>query len=388
VSGRRRVLLLQASIQPPGGGASVAAWTIQALKDEHDVTICTVTPVDLAAVNRFYGTSIGAGEVTLLRAPVRLARLLELLPLPLSLLKATLLWRRVAAAAPDHDVLISGNNEADFGRAGIQYVHYPWSLRPRPAVDLRWYHVEPLLALYYRLCDRLARFSPERVAMNVSLVNSDWTGALMRRRYGVPTRTVYPPVDGAFPDVPWEARGDEFVCIGRISPEKEIERVIDIVAAVREHAPGVRLNIVGTRGRGRYQRRILRRLRECAGWITLHEDLPRDRRRAHDARPPTELHSMRAEHNGIAVAEMVMAGAIPFIPAGGGQVEIVGGDERFLYRTVEEAVAKIRRTLADAGEQSRLRAALAERRPLFSAQRFMATMRAIVASFPRAGGRA
>ena len=38
------------------------------------------------------------------------------------------------------DVLVGVHNETDYGRRGIQYVHYPTYLRPRPAVDLRWYH--------------------------------------------------------------------------------------------------------------------------------------------------------------------------------------------------------------------------------------------------------
>ena len=87
MTARRRVLLLQPSIQPPGGGASIAAWTIQALKDDHDLAICTITPVDLDAINRFYGTSIRAREVALLRVPLVVAPLLERMPLPLGLLK-------------------------------------------------------------------------------------------------------------------------------------------------------------------------------------------------------------------------------------------------------------------------------------------------------------
>ena len=45
--------------------------------------------------------------------------------------------RRVSAG---FDVLFGVHNETDYGRRGIQYVHYPTYLRPRPEVDLRWYH--------------------------------------------------------------------------------------------------------------------------------------------------------------------------------------------------------------------------------------------------------
>ena len=59
-------------------------------------------------------------------------RLIEPLPLPLALLKTALFLRRLPELVGAHDVLISGSNEVDFGRPGIQYIHYPWTLRPRP----------------------------------------------------------------------------------------------------------------------------------------------------------------------------------------------------------------------------------------------------------------
>jgi glycosyltransferase involved in cell wall biosynthesis len=385
VSVRRRVLVVQRTLQPPGGGQSIAAWMIEALKDVHDVTVCTQVPVDFEAINRFYGTAIRPSDVAVVCAPSTLARMLAPLPLPLVLLKEALFWRRIRSIFGPHDVLISGNNEADFGRPGIQYIHYPWNLRPRP--DLRWYHVSVLLHPYYRLCDGLVHFSADGARLNLSLVNSDWTGAVMRRRYGVAPRTVYPPVTATLAEVPWEARQNGFVCVGRIVPEKQVERVIDIVARVRETAPDVRLHIVGTPdAHPLYVRRIRRHVRAQAGWITLHENLPRAELLRLMAGQRYGIHGMRQEHFGIAAAEMVSAGAIVFVPADGGQVEIVGGDERLLYRTRGEAVTRIRRVLSDPAEQARLRAALAARRGLFSGDRFVEAIRGIVTAFPRSTG--
>ena len=379
---RRRVLVAQRSLQPPGGGHAIAAWMVQALKDVHDVTVCTQVPIDFAAVNRFYGTAIRPSEVAVAPAPSSLARLIEPLPLPLALLKTALFLRRLPELVGTHDVLISGSNEVDFGRPGIQYIHYPWTLRPRP--DLRWYHLEPLLAPYYRVCDALARFSTDGARLNLSLVNSDWTGGLMCRRYGVATRTLYPPVAAPCAEEPWEARQNGFVCVGRIAPEKEIERVIDIVARVREAQPDVRLHIVGTPDAyPGYARRIRRQARAHAQWITLHENLSRAELLRLMAGQRFGIHGMRQEHFGVAVAEMVSAGALVFVPADGGQVEIVGGEERLLYRTRDEAVAKIRRVLGDPSERQRLLEALAARRGLFSIDRFVRSIREIVASFPR-----
>lgn len=378
-----RVLFVQPSLQPPGGGNGVAAWMVQGLKDRHDVTVFTWTRFDLEPINRFWGTTIGPGEVRGRRVPAPIRWGVDAVPLPLSLLRTSIMLR-LARRLGGHDVAATANNEADFRAAGVQYVHFPWNLFPRPLVDLRWYHLKPLLALYYRLCAAVSGFRPESVARNVTLVNSDWTGRHVQRRYGIATTTVYPPVTATFPDVPWEARENAFVCIGRISPEKDIERIVAIVAAVRSEVPGVRLRIVGTPGHRPYYRRIVRLARAHADWVSLHENLSRAELVALIARHRYGLHGMREEHFGMVVAEMVRAGCIVWVPRGGGQVEIVG-DDRLLYDTVEGAAAAIVKTLRDPAEQAALRAHLAARAALFSTDRFMAEIHAAVET---AAGRA
>jgi glycosyltransferase involved in cell wall biosynthesis len=249
---------------------------------------------------------------------------------------------------------------------------------PRPVVDLRWYHVGFLLAPYYRLCVGLSGFSAESMRRNITLVNSDWTGRQAWTRYRIASRTVYPPVTNEASPVPWAARAPEFVCVGRIAPEKEIERVLDVMTGVRAAVPAVRLHVVGTSDNMRYYRQIVRRIRAAGDWIQLHENLSREALVALTGRVRYGIHGMREEHFGMAPAEMVRAGCIVWVPDGGGQVEIVG-DERLTYGSIEEAVSKITATMRDDAEQARLRAHLATRAPLFSTERFMQQVRAAVA---------
>ena len=63
----KKVLLVQPSLQPPGGANGVAAWIIEALKGEHAVSVLTWTPIDVASINRFYGTSLRTPEFTVRR---------------------------------------------------------------------------------------------------------------------------------------------------------------------------------------------------------------------------------------------------------------------------------------------------------------------------------
>ena len=64
-----RILFAQPSLQPPGGGNAVAAWMVQALENEHELTLLTWSGLDLTAVNRFNGTRLQPGRFRTLRVP-------------------------------------------------------------------------------------------------------------------------------------------------------------------------------------------------------------------------------------------------------------------------------------------------------------------------------
>jgi glycosyltransferase involved in cell wall biosynthesis len=171
--------------------------------------------------------------------------------------------------------------------------------------------------------------------------------------------------------------------VGRISPEKRLDLVIDVLTAVREHEPQIRLHIAGTpSGAGAYYRRIRERVRASGGWITYHEGLSRQALSRLIADHRYGIHGMLDEHFGIAVAELVRGGCIVFVPDTGGPREIVGSHPRLLYGSAADAVDKIRRVLKDPGEQASLRSHLSKRCDLFTEARFMNRMRQIVADFP------
>jgi glycosyltransferase involved in cell wall biosynthesis len=281
-----------------------------------------------------------------------------------------------------YDILISANNETDFGRKGIQYVHFPWAYHPRPKVDLRWYHgSSTMVDAYYCLCTCLSGVSFERMKQNVTLVNSNWTGEKVRERHGIASITLYPPVPGNFPDSPWQDKEDGFVCIGRIAPEKELDKIIDIIAAVRACGHAVHLHIIGTADNPSYHRHIRRRASQNAAWLFLNENLSREELVQLVSRHRYGIHGMTEEHFGMAVAEMVRGGCLVFVPHGGGQVEIVGNEERLLYESAVNAVAKIVQVLSDTDTQSTLHAYLATRKQLFSTECFLRHFQSIVRDF-------
>ena len=378
----KRVLVVQPVLDPPGGGSAVAAWMLEGLKADHRVALLTWEPADLAEVNRFYGTRLVPADLEAHVVPAAVRRAVARLPKRHLLVRDTCLMRRARRLAPAFDVVIGAEDEADLGPRGIQYVHYPRFETFGPDVDLRRYYTWPGLARAYRTCTmRATGTSLTRMRGNLTLANSDFIAARVRAVHGVAAVTVYPPTVGPFPTVAWEDRENGFVCVGRIAPVKRIDRIIDVVQTLRTRGYAVHLHIVGTEVDASYAADIRRRVRACADWITLHENLSRPALCELLSRHRYGIHGMDEEHFGMAISEMVTAGCIPFVPDGGGQREIVGGDERLLYRATDEAADKIARVLRDRELQRTLRAHLAGRCAQFSSECFVRRIRQIVAEF-------
>jgi len=88
-----------------------------------------------------------------------------------------------AAKKNDFDLVMSTLGEVDFGRPGIQYVHYPDELdRKTPAQR----DGQPVWNQWTRLREQvrpwrvISGISFPRIKLNVTLVNSDSTGEAVR----------------------------------------------------------------------------------------------------------------------------------------------------------------------------------------------------------------
>lgn len=386
LAGRQRVLFLQPELGRPAGGYAVAAWMLEALKGEYDVTLLSWRPVDLNAVNRLFGTRLRNGEITVRTVPGPLRRVVDgLLDDEWRFYGYCILMRWCRWLRRPDDILMSASNETDFGAPGVQYVHFPYQCRNWTSQRAPWFM---RLASRVRPWRLISGFSFPAMADNTTLVNSSWTAARVREAYGIECQTVYPPVWGPFVDTPWPSREAGFVSIGRLSEEKRFEVVINVLKMVRTQFPEVHLHIVGFSDAytKEYCNRLRRTVRENAAWVSLEENL--DRQQLHDivGRHRYGIHGMPNEHFGIAVAEMVAAGCVVFVPDSGGQVEIVGPDPRLRYRGDVEARDRILDVLANPGTQTALRQLLAARKDLFTAERFMAHIRDVVRDHAQAVG--
>jgi len=66
---RTRVMVAQPYLGASGGCNVVAAWALQALRQDFQVTLATLGPVDHEAVNRSFGTTLRQGDFAIRIAP-------------------------------------------------------------------------------------------------------------------------------------------------------------------------------------------------------------------------------------------------------------------------------------------------------------------------------
>jgi glycosyltransferase involved in cell wall biosynthesis len=375
-----RVLLVQESVNPPGGGNAVAAWMLQALAGAHDVATLTSRPWNANAVDRFYGTSLRHARIAQLHPPA-LTRIVDALPLRLSRLRMAVLFRSARQLAGDFDLLLTADNYAAFGRRGLQYVHYPIAFRPEPR---RWHAV---MRAYYGLCDAISGHSFESARVNETLANSDWTAKALRAEQGLAARVLYPPVVNPGCGRPWPQRTDTFLCIGRFDQTKRFELAIAIVERVRSFLPTARLHIIGSRVHRRYRRRIMSLAQRFADWVTVEEDVSQEHLLALLCSSRYGVHAMEREHFGMAVAEMARAGCVVFVHDSGGQVEAVGDIAELRWRTADDAVERIRHVTSTPALQEEFSARLRCHAERFSSERFVREFSDIAANFSRSPSR-
>jgi glycosyltransferase involved in cell wall biosynthesis len=370
-----------------GGVAAVAAWMLQALVRDYDVTLLCWRPPELDAMNRFFGTSVQARDLKTISVPALFRRIVELDPDPGSIQDWCVLLRRCKQLQHRFDLVLGTELEADYGVPGIQYIHWPGITsfyRPAESVSERrwWKRSAALVRGELRPWMLLADFSFDRMRQNLTLTSSDWVGDLVRQAYGIETLTVYPPAGGNFSRVPWARRQDAFVSVGRLSPNKRIEWIVETLSRVRARGRDIKLHVAGSlddapRSRA-YRRKLVALIRSHADWVELHENLSREELLGLLARNRYGIHANTEEHFGIAVAEMLLAGCIPFVYHKGGPVEIVDHLPHLMCSSADDAAEKILRMMSDRPQQESTLEILAARAELFTAERFMRDVRALV----------
>lgn len=379
---RARVAVVSPHLRAGGGSEACAVWIIEALKKQYDVTLITVQPIAVSELNSFYNTSLKPDEISV-----------DVVPLPFlwrmfnrfAALRGYRLSRYSKSISSNFDLMFSAYGFMNFGKRGIQYILDPnfneqllKMLNPSPRKWESWFYKDTFIRKFYlKLGDRSAGFSIEDTKENITLVDSDWTGAFVRDIFGLETTTVYPPVLAQYPYIPWEEREDGFVCMGRIVPEKQIERTIEIIRKLRSVFPRIHLHILGKIGNRAYGNYLKCLVSKNKQWLFYDGDVSWGQKTELLSKHKYGIHGKENEPFGIVIAEMVSAGCLVWVPNSGGQIEIVN-HQLLTYANAAEAVIKIRSVIQDPKLREIIKGHLKKQSKLFSVGKYQSDIRRVV----------
>lgn len=368
-----------------GGSEATAMWTLEALQDDYDLAFTSASPVDWDALNRIYGTRVCPERIAFLKAPS-----LPGAKGPQRLVHLQRRWfeRHCHRIASGYDLSLSAYNPIWFGRPAIQlvgdfsfdeemrkrlYIHGKGHLRHRDSV---------VRSLYLALGEEIGLKRPPLAEWgDLVLANSAWAARQLEVHFRLcDPGILHPPVALPSRRMVSDREPDAFVCLGRIVPEKEIERIVRILARVREAGFPVVLRLVGNFDESDYSRRLAASFAPHRDWIEMPGYLDHAEKQDFLARHTFGIHACRIEAFGIAVAEMAALGCVPFVPASGGSSEIVNFPD-LRFGDDDEAFAKITALLSDRSRVAELSRALPERVARFGPDRFVERLREIVVEF-------
>ncbi|OCQ97344.1 glycosyl transferase family 1 [Nostoc sp. MBR 210] len=350
-----------------GGAEAVGLWIIQALKDKYDLTLFTLGKIELERLNSMYGTSILNEDIKIINLlPASITKLCYFMMANSKDIRMAffhLLIRFFKQHSQQYDLVLSAYNAMDMGQVGIQYIHWIKVLEGK------------------KIHRKISNFSEEQIFKNISIVNSYCVADITKKIYGIDARVVYPPVVIDVPNLAWNEKEEAFICSGRIVKAKEPHKVIKILRLVRERGFDIKLHITGGGGgiyEWQYTNLMKKLVSENSSWITVHKDLPYKEYVKILSKCKYGIH-FKKEPFGISIAEMVKAGAIPFVKSEGGQIEIIGQhNEELFFNTEEEAVEKIIEVLSNSDKQNKLIESLNNQKNLFSTQKFMSEINEVV----------
>jgi glycosyltransferase involved in cell wall biosynthesis len=363
----KRVVVIHPELVPIGGGELVAVGVLLALSRRHETVLYTQEPVDFRRHDAALGTALAGRPVQQAHPGAAVRAVCRRLPARAFRLKMALFLRacRAFLSRERCDLVVSTGGEVDLGRNCLQYVHFPIGDSRQDARG------SPFWFPYHWLCEAVSPWRRGHIATNRTLANSHYTARAITEIYRAPSVVLYPPLPEVPPvERPWEQRSSRALCLGRLDVGgKELPKVIEIVRTVREAGGELSLTIAGHALRAADTAEIRGWQRQFS-WLDVVVDPDRAQLQKIMQDCRYGLHGLVGEHFGIAVAEFVRAGLVPFAPAIGGAVEIVGEEPGVLYESVPDAVAKITHLLKDEDAVRAVRQRLAARGALFSMERF------------------
>jgi glycosyltransferase involved in cell wall biosynthesis len=340
--------LVHPNLNLRGGGEYVGLEFLNALQDEHDVTLVTLESPDLEKLNEFFGCEVENNfDIIEASFPVSLFRKTDD---SFNKLRNSLLKHYAGFHEDKFDLMICTHNEAAFSNEGIQYIHFPETVNEdvfleegEVSFDLERGR-SPVHRVYLKFVNQ---YLPEKgkVSQNRTLCNSSYTKEVFEEAYSSEADVLNPPVSMEFEDrKPFDDREDAFICVGRIAPPKDQKGLIRVFDEINREMD-LPLYIVGE-GSSDYADEV-REMAHEREYVIFEGRLSREGLKEKICSVKYGIHNLRGEHYGLAPAEMVKGGCIVFVREKGGQTDIVGNNEQLIFENEEDAVGKIKKIIED-----------------------------------------
>lgn len=225
----KKVLFIQPTFNPLGGGEAVAAWMLQAINQKHTVTAISYDEANLKAIDLFYGTSLSGSSIHFICVNKFIKKFVAIKPDPYRYLECAILMFWCKIIKHKFDIIVTAFNETDFGKRGIQYVHFPhyeWLYNRVPKQNDSLIDKVQKFLIYRQLWLIISRFSFKRMKMNVTITNSLWTKNYYKKVYEQESTVIYPPTIIDKDCHLWENKKNQFVTIGRFSQKKDLKQLL------------------------------------------------------------------------------------------------------------------------------------------------------------------
>lgn len=370
-----------------GGAESVCMNTVEALSADHNITLVSTSNLSIPDLNTYFDTDVRDVNTQQIKYPAQIESVASactkrMVGADLPRLREAIFKRHMQNIAGGFDYIFCTRNELCIeGTGSAQYVHLPRAgiiyNQGRQGLPEFDGELDKVTRVYDTVCAKLERYDASCVSNGTMITNSEWTAALIEDIYGHEPHIVYPPIDkSAFSPRPWGERENGFVMVGKVCKEKNTLKSIRFMDVLRNNGHDVHLHIIGPEGDPEYVDDVVAAVKQRE-YIELNGTLPRDELIRMICTHRYGFHAMDQEHFGMAVAELITGGAIPFVPNSGGQVYIVN-NEILRYETLSEAVSKAEQVLNDEGLQRSLHTDLLERSTEYDKQTFHDRIRSIV----------
>ena len=380
------VTIFHPDLRRGGGGETVAFYLLDALIDDHSVTLYTVSDPGFEELSQQTGVTVYEDDFSVKSiSPLPVSAIETLadvasewfqIDLHLDALKSAFIQRRVRASELDHDLLVSTANEFFVEGPSLQYIHFP-TYSGRAGSEYETWAPSIPYRLYRTVCKTVA--GGRGFDSSTTLVtNSQWTRDIVQRSYDHPVEVVYPPVNIEDFDPNTDTQEAGFVTVGAIHESKRQLDMIEILDRLQNQGIYTHLHIIGEVWSQSYYE-CVRNAATDRDYIHLEGYVDRERLIDLIEQHKYGLHGRKNEHFGIAVAEMVAGGAIPFVPDGGGQTEIINERPELKYHSTEDAVQKITKVMTDTALQQNLRSDLDSTVTEYSTDQFKRSIRSLVA---------